>query len=98
MHDDGWIEAYAERSVDVRIAVMPRMTTPAGKRLAEQYMELTLPRRYRALYWPSNRRAADMVRTITPADIAVRDWRMGMYQTLDAIGARKSEGGETWIV
>ena len=56
-HSDGWIEAYAERHVDVRIEIAPYMTTPEGERLAEGYVELSLPRRYRDLYWPGMRRA-----------------------------------------
>ena len=98
LHDDGWIEAYAERHVDVRIITMPHMTTPEGERLADEYLGLTLPKRYRDLFWPSNRRAADLVRVITMQDIAQQKWEMEMMKTLDNITARNRKGGEVWIV
>ena len=94
---DGWIGVYGGNNIDVQIAMMPHMTTPEGERLAEQYLELTLPKRYRVLYWPGNRRAADLVRVITPQDIAQRKWELEMMTTLDAIAAR-SKGGVTWIM
>ena len=97
LHHDKWVEVYAEKNIDARVAVMPHMTTPEGERLAEQYLELTLPKRYRALYWPGSRRAADMVRTIKPQDIARQKWELEMMTTLDAIAARNKEGGTVWV-
>ena len=101
-HGDGWIEAFAEKHVDVRIEMVPWMTTPAGEILAEEYVELSVPKRYRDVYWPNLRRAADMVRTVRPSDIERVAWNL---EFLDAVteagrilrGETETEGKQIWI-
>jgi hypothetical protein len=68
LHADGYIEAFADREqVDVLTVVMPHV--PGGEILAEEYLELTLTKPYRDIYYPLNRRAVDNVRTILPSQI-----------------------------
>ena len=67
LHADGFIEAYADREqVDVKTVVMPHSTDAI---LAEEYVELTLTKPYRDIYFPLNRRAVDNVRTLLPSQI-----------------------------
>lgn len=100
-HPDGYIEAYADQNVDVHIAQMPKMGTTAGRIAAEQYLDASLKPRYRDLYWPYKKRAADMVREVHPSDIAERNWRLDMLNVLDRIGAEpdtESDGGkQIWV-
>jgi hypothetical protein len=98
LHGDGWVEAYAERHVDVRMQVVPYAATPQGERLAEEYVDQTLPHRYRDVYWPGMRRAADMVRVILPIDIAQRNWELERLQALDGLLDEGREGRRIWIV
>jgi len=100
-HANGWTEAYAERNVDIHIVQMPVMESPAGRIAAEQYLDLTLPLRYRDLYVPNKRRAADLLREVHPSDIAQRNWRLSMLHVLDRIGTEPAEpddGRRTWLI
>ena len=85
-HSDGWIQVFAEKSVDVRIEMLPHSTTPEAEVLAEEYVGLSLPKRYRDVYWPSMQRAADMMRLVLPSDIARRDWELDFLKALDSAG------------
>lgn len=69
LHADGYVETYAD-GVDVHVAVMPHMESPAGKRLADEYLSVALPEAYRDLYWPGLIEATGQVETIRPSDIA----------------------------
>lgn len=101
-HGDGWSEAFAEKHVDVRIAMVPCMTTPADEILAEEYVELSLPKRYRDIYWPVNRRAADMMRVVRPSDIARRHYEMDLLHSIKEAGAilrgENREGRKVWTL
>jgi hypothetical protein len=85
-HGDGWIEAYADKHIDVRIEIAPYMTTPEGERLSEEYVGLMLPKRYQEMYWPIRRRAAGQVRKVLPSDIELRDWELGLLKAIDSAG------------
>lgn len=50
VHVDGFIEAFAEKSVDVCFARLLEFDTPAGELLAEECFEMMLPKRYRDLW------------------------------------------------
>ena len=91
-HGYGWLEAFAEKHVDVRIEMVPQVTTQAGEILAEEYVELSLPRRYRDVYWPGNRRAADMMRVVRPSDIAWREYHVELLRAIQQLGDKQEEG------
>ncbi len=101
-YGDGWIEAFAEKHVDVRIEIVPCMTTPAGAILAEEYVELSLPKKYRDIYWPGNRRAAEMMRVVRPSDIARRDFELDVLHSIEEAGAilrgNNREGRKVWTL
>ena len=85
-HGDGWLEAYAEKHVDIRIEMLQYMATPEGQILAEEYLKNSLPYRYRQLYWPGQRRAADLVRKIRPSDLDEIHSNLKVLQLVKAIG------------
>ena len=67
------------------------MNSSEGEQLADEYMEQCLPPRYREVYWPMNLRATEMVRTVTPDDIAQREWNLEMLHVLSEIGREFSQ-------
>lgn len=69
LHSSGWVEVFGSDDVRAKIVVMPHMETPTGEIAAEQYLERTLPIKYRKIYFPGNRIAADMVRKVLPSDV-----------------------------
>lgn len=88
-HADGWLEVFADPTqVDAHIAILPTVLSAAtiadrqrAEILGEEYLAASLPRRYRDVYWPSWRRAADKLRIVTPWDIA---WRSHDLELLRA--------------
>ncbi|MEQ8211043.1 MAG: hypothetical protein RH917_14545 [Lacipirellulaceae bacterium] len=66
---DGYLEIFAEKNLDVRIERLPVAHAHAAEVIAEDYLEATLPRRYRELYWPGKRRATAVVRPLRPLTI-----------------------------
>ena len=101
-HGDGWIEAYADKHIDVRIEIAPYITTPEGELLSEEYIELMLPKRYREMYWPIRRRAAGQVRKILPSDLERRDWEIDLLKAIDSAGERLRDDARqerrTWML
>ena len=85
-HADGWVEVFAERHVDAHIAMMPFAATPEAQVMAEEYLESKLPRRYRELYWPGMKRAAELVQIVTPDDILYWEWKAEMFRAVEDSG------------
>lgn len=102
LHADGWCEVFAEHHVDICMRVMPYMQTAQGQIEAERFLEANLPHRFKSLYWPGNRRAADMVRTVQPLDIARRDLNLAILKAMTEAGQMlrgetDREGRRIWI-
>ena len=96
LSSDGFVEAFAERHVDVHMAIRPKMDSQAGQILAEEYMEWCLPYRYRDLFWPGKLRCSEMIRTVTPESLAQREMELDVLRTLNAIGTELREGVRLW--
>ena len=62
---DGWIEVYGERGVQVRIEDKIFAVEPETADLAEQYLDMSLPRKYAGLYEPAKLREAHLIRKRT---------------------------------
>jgi hypothetical protein len=90
LHADGYAEVFG-RDVDVHVAVMPCMSTQQGERLADDYLTLSMPRRYRSIYWPGLLAATGQVEKIQPKDIARRHWLTRLCRTLDTLTAADEE-------
>lgn len=60
-----YLEAFADKSIDVHIARVPSALTPRGERIAEACLEKSLPLRYRDLWRRDLLRANALVRPLT---------------------------------
>jgi hypothetical protein len=88
LYSDGWVEAYSERTVAVHVANKIHATTSATAQLAEHYLDLTLPKRFRRLYIPRNLRAMGRCEKIT----AEREqWRRIELELLAEIQGRNKK-------
>jgi hypothetical protein len=68
LHANGWAEVYADDHVDVRV-VNRLFVENEDAMLAntiDAYMEGTMPRTYRNLYWPRKLRATGLCEKVTP--------------------------------
>ena len=66
-HADGYIEAYADNHVDVKIAHCPWAATDSDTAVAEDCVEMALPAHWRHLYFPAKVRASGNVRPLLPS-------------------------------
>jgi len=76
-HQDNFVEIFGSDGVDVRFVNAPTLEDQSNAEaltrceiLAEDYISSVLPQRYRDIYFPSNRIATRMIRTVTPLDLA----------------------------
>jgi hypothetical protein len=87
LYSDGFVEVYGEKHIDARIVNVPVASTPAGEILAEEYVELTIPRCYRDIYFPTAKRATELLRPIKPSDIAFRKWSVELVRQIQGRNA-----------
>lgn len=66
-HGDGYIEAFAERNIDVHIARVPVAHSREAEQNAEHVAELLLPVRYRPLFQRDRLRAAGTTQPLLPS-------------------------------
>ncbi len=97
-HGDGWLECFAERHVDVKIVMPPYVRGAEGERVTDEWLDLTLPKRFADLRWPILRRAAEMLRVIRPTGILRREADLALLRTLDRIGDHGREGRRVWTL
>jgi len=105
-HHDGWLEVFGDREhIDARIVMAPTLggepSTATQQRfevLAEEYLELTIPRRYRDIYVPINRRAADKLRLVTPESIACRQTDIELLRAIERMGAELRGEVRAWML
>jgi hypothetical protein len=87
LHSDGWVEAYSDKTVDVYITQRLHTEDDASVHLVDEYLERSLPKVYRRLYWPVKLRAVGQCRRVTPE--AMLDRRLA----LDLLAALRQIGG-----
>ena len=85
-HPDSYFEVFADRHVRVHLEQLPTTGTPEGEILAEQFIETQMPRPFRELYYPSNRRLLERVTPIKPTDIARRLADVELFRGLQEFG------------
>lgn len=86
-----WIEVFGPENVYATIVNAPFTGTVAGEVLAEEYLDVTLPRRMAKIYAPGNRRAADLARIVTPSDIAAAKLNVAVLRTLNVIEEKRHD-------
>jgi len=79
---DGWLEVYAQKHIDVQVRIAPWCPGPQGELLAQEYVRLGLPYRFRDVYEPGNLRRTELIRQILPSDIALRNDERAVFQEL----------------
>ena len=72
-HHDGHLEAYTEKGVNVRLETMPYVNAES-ELLAEEYLELCLPRAHRNIYFAGRRTTLGKPLSANPKDIAAREY------------------------
>jgi len=87
LHSDGYVEVYGQNHVDVVTRIVPKMETPKGEILAEEWVEKSLPLRYRKLYGANCLRTTAMLREIAPSDIAQVKAIREFFRALESINA-----------
>ena len=81
-----WIEVYCKEHIDVGYASLPVTRSAGDDRLMDEYIELTVPKRFARLYLPGYVRAADQVRPIEASEMLYSLWRQDMAATIDRVG------------
>jgi hypothetical protein len=95
-HGDGWLEVYGAPGVTVHHATMPSVAA-THETLAESIVEAELPRAYRDIYWPGNRRYCGMVERRTVSDEIARRVDLATYHALTAMGQAVRDSQEATI-
>jgi len=86
VHSDGFIEVFGS-DIDVRVVDVPHGGSARCERLAEQWIETTLPPRHRSVYFPGNVRAQHMPRVITPREIADTLLELALIRSINTLTA-----------
>lgn len=90
-HADGYFEVFG-RDIDVHVATMAAMDDVAGELVADDYLGITLPDRFRKIYFPGLIKTTGQVRDIRPRDIAYRELRLSMLRAMETI----KQGAPAW--
>ena len=90
-HADGYFEIFAGKGVRARLVNICQMPTAEGEILAERYLEKSLPKPYRDIYFPGNRIAPGNVLQLTPELLAKREFEMDVVRTCNAIPLLNSD-------
>ena len=81
---DGAVDVYGE-GLAVTFAHRLTVQTQEAERRADQYLDLTLPRKLRALYMPVNLCGQDVCRRRTVESEAEWRWRLELVRELVAL-------------
>jgi NADPH-dependent 2,4-dienoyl-CoA reductase/sulfur reductase-like enzyme len=90
LSSNGFVEVFAEREVDVHIAQGLHVETIEGERLAEEFLDGTLPKRFRELFLPGMLRATGLVERITPERALYTLWQLEILKGLRELREAKS--------
>ena len=93
LNSDGFVEIYAGKHVDVKIVNTVHCETPAGEVSAERLIEQSLPRRFRDVFSPGNRRGFGMVEKSTIDDLWQRETESEICRIADRITQGNKKGG-----
>lgn len=97
IHADGFTEVFGERDIDVRIVNVPAVDSVRGEILAEEFIELNLPPRHRAIYAPGNVRAAKCGRKVTPQEIAEVRENLRLIRLLEPSNYAGAKEAMQWV-
>lgn len=89
-HPDGFLEVYGD-NIDVHIVTPLSMYTAAGEVLADEYLDATLPWRFRDLHVMPKLRAMHQVKVVRPSDEVGRVLRLGLVHAAAAVRGEQQE-------
>ncbi len=69
-HPDGHVEIFSDRHVDVYVARVPVASSREAEVMAEDVIEMLIPRRYRGLYRADRLRKNGTTRPLLPSVLA----------------------------
>ena len=90
-HADGHLEVFGEKNVSARIVRVPAANSFQSQRMAEDTVELMLPRRYRDLYRADRLRAVGNTRPLRPSVLVDAQWTRDFIAALDAMADTREE-------
>ena len=85
LHSDGWVEVYGRRRF-LQVTVANKLHTEE-ETLAEEYLDMTLPKGVRQLYAPIRLLAAGQVDRMTAREELERRWRVEWLAALREVGS-----------
>lgn len=87
LHSDGFIEVYGE-GVNVCMLNVPHADCMAGEVLAEELVDLSIPKRFAELHTKDKLIATENLRKVLPSDIMYIKEMKRTLRELSAIGGR----------
>jgi len=86
LFSDGWIEVYGPDTLDVLVVNRLHVTSPDTGKLADEYIDATIPPAYREVCRPGNLRAVGQCRKVTAEDEIDRRHALHLVRGLLDIG------------
>jgi hypothetical protein len=84
LSSNGFVEIFGPPEVDAHVA--QRLDVPPECEIkAEEYLDATLPKRYRDLFFPGKVRAIGLVQKITPEQAGDTLWKLSILRGLRAM-------------
>lgn len=84
-HADGYIEVFADKGIRCRFVNICQMPTVEGEILAERYLEESLPKPFKDIYFPGNRIVTGNVLQLTPELLAKREFEVDVVRACNAV-------------
>jgi hypothetical protein len=90
------VDVHADSGVDVRIERVPFLSRCGveGERLALEYLDVTLPDRWRDLLLGTAPRATEITRPLRVGEIELREYDLALVDALGALGRAGEEKKE----
>lgn len=95
-HPDGHLEVFAEKNVIVRIERVPVAHSRDAERIAEDFLERSLPPVWRDMYFPGNRRATGTATPLFPSKIRDANQIERLLDSLNGLLEQEQEA-EAWM-
>ncbi len=90
LSSDGFVEVFGGREVDCHVAQRLAVDSIEAERMAEEFLDGTLPKRFRELFLPGMLRATGLVERITPEKALDTLWQLEILKGLRELRAEKA--------
>ncbi len=96
-HGDNFIEVFGAKNVAALIVRCPTMGSNNGEELAEDYLESSLPQRWRELYFPGFLRASLANRPLVPSVIDEAQWTRDFLTGINDMSSQQAPTREVIV-